>query len=361
MRRGLPTLKRYLNSTFELPDRHVGWLPPAVWTGYRIIRQQGIDAIYATAPPATAAVAGHILSLLSRIPLVIDLRDGWNLHSTKPSECRSRLSDSCEERLERAITRRAHAIISTTPHYRGYLKARYPELPEEKFPTILNGFDPADFNGATGPSNASGIFTMSYLGTFYHGRTPREFLQALGGLVREGRLDPTGIRVNLIGDVHHAESAPVKEMIRSNGLDGCVTLLDPLPYREALSQMKRSDLLLLFAPEQYWYYAIPAKTFEYIAAHRPILCFGHRGATADLIRSTGTGIVVDAYNVPEIACAIDRLHARWKVCGELRHHCDTRQFERRELTRQLAAVLDSLPLQGPALNSHHVARLGNSS
>jgi len=130
-------------------------------------------------------------------------------------------------------------------------------------------------------------------------------------------------------------------LVQRNGLNGCVRMADSVPYPEALRAIQEADVLLLFAPQQY--FSIPGKTFEYLAAQKCILCFGSEGATADLVRTTGSGIAVDPYDVSEIAGAIETLYATWKTTGKLHASCDTRPFQRRELTRQLAMVLDRIP------------------
>jgi len=113
-----------------------------------------------------------------------------------------------------------------------------------------------------------------------------------------------------------------------------------LPYKKSLRQMKKSDVLLLFAPDEQ-YYSIPGKTFEYIGAEKNILCFGNKGATADFIRKTESGIVVNPYNIEEIRNAISELYLCWKSGRKLISKFDRRVFEREELTRKLLQLLQT--------------------
>jgi glycosyltransferase involved in cell wall biosynthesis len=303
-----------------------------------LVRENRISAIYATSPPTTPAVVAYLLSLLTRRPLIIDLRDPWILQDVKPPHARSRLSDALDEWLERRMTVRACAVISATSHYTEYLRKRYPQLPSDQFLTIHNGFDPPDFSPLE-PRPASGRkLTMTYVGTFYLGRTPRQLLEALGNLLREKVIDPSTIQVRLIGDVRHAEGDVVEELIRRNSLNGCVHISDPVPYQEALREVQQADILLLFAPRQH--FSIPGKAFEYLAAQKYILCFGTDGATADLVQTTGAGLTVNPYDVAAIAEAIASMHAVWMLNGNLGRETNTQPFQRRELTRRLASLLD---------------------
>ena len=60
-----------------LPDRHIAWLPFALWRGRKIIRSEAIDVIFVTCPPNSAALVGALLKHLTGKPLVLDFRDDW--------------------------------------------------------------------------------------------------------------------------------------------------------------------------------------------------------------------------------------------------------------------------------------------
>jgi len=327
-------LKRNLNSLFEIPDEHIGWLIPAVWKGYWLIRKEHIKVILSTSPPATGAVIGYILSKLTGKTLITELRDPWQLHGAKPSEIRSKMSDFIDEWLEHKITHSSHRIVVTTNHYRDFLRARYPRLPSTNFCTISNGFDSDDFKFPISKNGKKEQLIISYLGSFYYGRTPKAFLSALGEIVREARIAKHKVRVRFIGRVQNAEGDSVEALVNESGLKGCVTLNDTVTYNESVAEMRRADILLLFAPDQY--YQIPGKTFEYLAAGRFIICFAKEGATADLIRKTRGGIVIDPEDVPGIKTAILELYSQWESGKQTNvNGVNLRGFERRALTEKL--------------------------
>jgi glycosyltransferase involved in cell wall biosynthesis len=341
----LSTLDRVLTSIFALPDREVGWLLPAIWKGYWLIKKEGIQVILSTSPPATAALVGVCLSRLTGARLIVDLRDPWDLHAAKGQDVRTRLSDRIEQWLEGWLTRSADRVITTTEHYMAFLQAHFLDLPKNTFQTIWNGFDADDFTTGKVRLKDDRTFVLSYLGTFYMGRTPKELLQAVASLIRNRRIGRDEICIHLLGEIHEAEGIPTTELIRQYDLEGCVRLSKAVPYKESIAHMQHSDVLLLFAPQQY--HAIPGKAFEYLAANRPILCVGDTGATADLIRQTRSGLVVDPRDVNEIEAAIWRLYSAWKINGRSTIQTDVRQFERSVLTQRLAAILDELVAESP--------------
>jgi glycosyltransferase involved in cell wall biosynthesis len=332
-------LKKFLKSVFELPDQQVGWLVPAVLEGYRLLRGERFDLIYATAPPETATLVAYALSRLSGARLVLDFRDPCFSHNQKHFSHAIRFSYGIEQRLGEKVIRHAEKIVTATEEYRELLNFWYPELDHEKIAVIPNGFDPDDFE-IVRPGRKREKFTVTYIGTFYLGRDPEGFLAALRELIDEGVIRKEEVEVHFVGDVMKAEGKPVREMIARYDMDDCVIVDGLLPYAGAIARIQASDVLLLLAPDQYL--CIPAKAYEYIGAGKAILCIAMEGATANLIRGTGAGIVANPFCPGEIKEAIRKLFAEWKEHGAVRTKINAHAFERRTITETLARQLDSL-------------------
>ncbi len=333
---GIKTLKRFLNSILEIPDKEIGWLLPAVWRGYRLIRSEDISIIVTSSPPRTVALAGLFLSWLTGKPLLTDLRDPWFSPYGIDADRQSWLSDRIQLWLEMKIIQRSHYVITTTDTYSQFLKAFYPEIADNRFQMISNGYDSEDFKqfDSIRPGKK---FTFSYLGSFYMSRTPKYFLAALAAFMKENNIAKSEIEVNFVGDVHSTEDESVPKMIESYNLTDCVNLRGPVPYEESLLQMKASHVLLLFAPSQY--HNIPAKTFEYIASRRRILCFSGAGATADLVKKTGAGIVVRDGDVQAIKGAIQEFYFEYEREQMDNHEIDLSKFDRKTLTEELSGLI----------------------
>lgn len=330
-------LKAYLNSIFELPDRQIGWLLPAVWKAYSLVKREGINAVITSSPPRTTALVGLCLSLLLDIKLITDLRDPWFLPVGRPHDSRSWLGDKIETWLEKMIMRRSSKVITTTEQYETFLRRFYSWLPADRFHNIWNGYDAEDFRSIT-PTKSNRRVTFSYLGSFYFARTPKKFLRALGELIAAGDIPDHEVRVNFIGHVHYAKGELVEDLVSAYRLVDCVKLHDAMPYEDSLRQMLASDVLLLFAQDQY--YNLPTKTFEYLAAKKRILCFARDGATAELIRRTGAGLVVDPDNVGAIKIALQKIFRECRDGKNGTVSCDISLYERRGLAVKLSRLLE---------------------
>ena len=330
-------VKRLLYALFEFPDSEVGWVVPAVWRGYRLMKREGIRVVMVTSPPRSSVLIGVALARLTGARLITDLRDPWFSWGDDTHRGRLGRSDRVRAWLERRIMERSDAVVTTTDRYTASLRQHYPLIDARRFHTITNGYDQDDVDdvASVAPDQR---FTLSYLGTFYWTRTPAPLLAALSQLVAAGAIPRDVVRVNFIGTVKIADGVPVRDLVRSYGLEGIVQMRGVVPYRRSLTEMKKSSVLVLIAADAQSY-GIPAKTFEYIAVGRPILCLGDKGATADLIRRTNSGLVVNPSNVADITHAIETLYANWQSGTTDRPDADITMFERSRLTRELANVL----------------------
>lgn len=334
--------KRYLASFNWFPDDKLYWAIPAVFAGYRLIRREKIPAIYATCPPHTVALIGFLLSLLTGATLVIDFRDPWVLFRSGCHEAtRCQLYDYLEERMERSVVRRAQAVVCTSERMTAAMREKYPAEPADKFVTILNGYDAGDMDSEAVVHRDDGTYLITYLGTFYLDRNPESFLRALRRAINEGIMPAKGIEVRFIGAVNAACGKPLEAMLMEYDLAEIVTVVPPIPHREAIRQMHEADLLLLLAPNQE--YQIPGKALEYIGTQRPILALTGEGATADLIRTVNAGLVVGQDDADGIYRALVSMYQQHQGNEQPWYGtCDMAQYERKQLTRNLANILNKI-------------------
>jgi glycosyltransferase involved in cell wall biosynthesis len=329
--------RKILHFSSEFPDNEVGWVIPAVWRGYWLIRRERIRLVMVTSPPRSSVFIGLLLSWLTGARLITDLRDPWmHRDQTTTSGDISRY-DRVKVWLERRLMERSHDVITTADPYTGFLRNHYAFTGRHKFHTITNGYDAEDFE-RIGPVAQDPTFTLSYLGTFYWTRTPRPLLAALSGLVATGMLPRDLLRVNFIGTVTTAVGETVEDLVHEYALEGCVAIQGVVPYHRALIEMKKSAVLVLLAFEAQ-YYGIPAKTFEYIGMGKPILCLGDKGAAADLIRHSGAGLVVNPNDIDAIASAVATLFEAWQSGTPVVAEFDKSVFERSTLTRELIDII----------------------
>jgi len=88
---------------------------------------------------------------------------------------------------------------------------------------------------------------------------------------------------------------------------------------------------------------VPRKVYDYLGARRPILALTPEGATADLVRRSGIGLVVPPDDVGAIQSALAAVYQGWRAGQqpqpnpEVVQHCTVPA-----LTRRLAAAFESL-------------------
>jgi len=333
-------LHRYINSLIiSLPDGQVGWVLPASIKGLSLMRKYKIDAILTTGPPHSVHLIGMILKILSGKPWITDFRDPWSIDH-KPFYSRSKPADSINMWLIRKVIQRSDYVVSVTVEMSEMFKKHYQDVPKEKFHTIWNGYDSEDI-GKCASINKYNKFTITYTGTLYLSRDPATLLSALSDLIREGRVDRNNIQVRFIGNCRYVEGQSVEKMAADLGLQGLVAVIDPLPRHQALEEVAKSHALLLF-PGQPW--SIPVKLFEYIGLRSYIIAVCGEGATMmNLLKEYPKAIIVPPNDLEQMKKAITTLLSRrYNNYEDVVDNFPYKTFERRDLARRLAILLDRL-------------------
>ena len=310
------------------------WLfVPTAWTRWWVdavlaegLRRAGeCDVIVASMPPFASAPAAARLAKKLRRPWVADLRDPWALDEMLiyPSGVHRRL----DVRRMRRLLRSAAAVVTTTPEAVRRIRAAFPELVGRPIVSIPNGFDPADFAGPpkVRDDDAFRIVHTGYLhtGLGLEQRRRRTALRRLrGGAVsgtdiltrshvylveaigRVAARDPVGgsrIELHLAGLLSEADREVASRVpgLREHGY---------LPHAGAVDLMRSADLLFLpmqSVPPGTRAGIVPGKTYEYLAAGRPILAAVPQGDTRDILSEAGNAYICDPDDVSAIESAVE--------------------------------------------------------
>jgi glycosyltransferase involved in cell wall biosynthesis len=331
------SLASFVRSTFFIPDARIGWYPYAVPQGLKIIKEQNIEAIYSSSPPYTTSIIARTLHLKTKIPWVAGFRDPWTGFLSTPD--RWFLPRAIDERLERAVFNDANAVEAA---WRGILKdviEKEPRVDQSKLVYHPNGFDSEDYPVLKKQKNKR--FTVTYTGSMYGKRNPKTFLQAVEELVNAGKVDPKKIRLRFIGRF----GSEVRGMLEQSSIHESIELVSYLPHSESVKALLQSDALLLIVDEAAGSDEIvPGKVFEYIGAHRPIIALAPEGAIAGIMRETRSGLVAPNQDIGAIQAAFIECY------GNFLYHTSkfeqdpeaVKRYDRREITRQLAVLLDTL-------------------
>ena len=319
------------------PDDCAAWARRSVRPLEKLIDTEGIALLYSTFSPASNHLLALELKKRTAIPWVADFRDLWtdDYRYRGPSQKRR----AAHRGLEQDILDSADAVVGVTATQTEILAARRPG-DAEKFFTITNGFDPADFEESIKtPSGKRDAFVLAYIGRLDAQRTSPALWEGLAAFAAQLGSDRVRVLVRLMGHVN----ATAKERIGSTGLR--CEFLDYAPHGEAIRTMRAADALLLIAPfGPNCETVIAAKVFEYLAARRPIVLVGPPGGECErLVRSCRAGVAAPFEATP-IAATLTRVFNAWKV-GRPVAGCDPSRlgaFSRVELTRSLASVFDRL-------------------
>lgn len=321
----------WLEQLCAIPDGDAGWFLPAVCRGLLAGWRTKPDVIYSSAPPWTGHLVAYVLTSALGRPWVADFRDPWARGPWRGD--RSQLARKAAALFERLAVRRADALLFTTAALRDEVVGHYGPWLGPKCHVVRNGCEPEAF-ASVAPGPRGECFTLAHVGSLYGGRDPRPLLQAIAATLESGAIERGRFKLRLVGPVALAGrdlAATCDEL----GLGDVVELVPRLTRAESLAAMMSASALLLLQPGHPL--SVPAKFYEYLLASRPILALAE-GETAELVRATGTGLVVSPSDEQGIRDALVSLaHGRcaWTPAA-------SSWFDGRLRGREMARVLDAV-------------------
>lgn len=327
-----------------LPDYKLGWQLLATGAGKKILKNHRIEAIISRSSP----VASHLVALRLKagfdLPWVADFSDPWTQNPY--IKYRNPLAYQWDARLENRVVHLADKIIFTTQQARLDFLAKHTDISPDKVAVIPNAYDPQWFVPVKQTSNSS-EFTITHVGSLGRLRSPELFFKALAQLKAT---DKVRARVLMVGGA--GTFGLVKGLVARYGLEDTVRIVERVPHREVPNYLGNADLLLLIdapiAPSPF----LPMKLPEYLATGKPILAITPEGASADMVRTTKTGIVVSPHDIEGIKKALKDYYVRYQNAS-LKLEPDwseIAQYSAEKCTEELGHLIDGL-----------VARKGNKS
>jgi glycosyltransferase involved in cell wall biosynthesis len=344
------------------------WIRPAVRAGMELFEQHHPAAILVTMSPFTAAEAGIELKRRTKLPLALDLRDPWALDETRiyPSFLHSWTDRGAMKRALNA----ADLIVMNNAESANAAKKAF-KLSAHKVVSITNGFDGEDFDPARMapvPSAPSDVLRIVHTGMF-HSELAKIWDQVnagggLGGvvknppppkkiwplameqLIKEAAIPADKLELVLVGELTDGDKA----LIEASPIKSSVKMLGYRTHEESVGWLMSADVLFLplHSPlDKGPALIVPGKAYEYLGSGRPILAMGPPGDMRKFVEETDSGIALAGDDVPGAAKAILDLYQA-KQRGVLLHTQDRAvvdRFDRRQLTRRLAAALTAMTAQ----------------
>jgi glycosyltransferase involved in cell wall biosynthesis len=326
---------RSIARAFAVPDRWLGW-------SLKVGRMSAADigqpqVILSSGPPHSAHLAALSQARRLRVPFVVDIRDDWAGNPLFATSAPWR--DPIEHRLERRTLRRAGAVVLVSEASRSLYADRYPAI-ADRLHVIQNGFDPEDLpsdQGARRQADEEGPVLFMHPGSLRYERRRGDVLfDAFGVVAGE---NPTFV-LHLLGSVSPSNVARAQESIPAPNLslDGFV------PHEEALRRMAGADVLVVISSvSEAGAGSMTGKIFECLAVKRPILLVSPPGPAADLVKSSGAGVVADPRDPVALQMAIREAArlARWPEFQGADPEVMAR-FDRRVHAERWSAILVAL-------------------
>jgi glycosyltransferase involved in cell wall biosynthesis len=329
---------------FHIPDPFIGWLPFALYKGINILKKEKIDAILSTSMPNTCHLVALSLKKRFKLPWIADFRDSW---TQKPSIKYTPSILKLENKMEAAVIRNADRITAINTPICRKLAQKYPDQPSNKFITIPHGFDPHDFlNVKRIPTKK---FTITYTGSFYGRRNPKNFLQAIKELVDENKKVKNDIQIQFIGN-----NEVVKKYMKDYNINSIIRTKGFVPHKEIFSILKGSDILLLIIGSGKDSDKISTgKIFEYMGSGTPILALIPNGVAADIIKSANIGTIVDPENIRNIKTTILEYYEKYKKNNLqiMSNKKTVQQYNVINLTKNFSNILNVLCNKNKSNNS----------
>jgi len=316
-----------------LPDASVTWNVTAIPAAIRIARREGIDVVITTSPPGSVHLVGAAVRRVTGTRWIADLRDPLvaNQHRRDDTTA-ARARQAANEQVARLVARYADAISCVSEAIADEVRGLDPHGVVR---TIANGCDFDDFAGLE--YRRAERFRITHAGSFFGKRDPRPFLQAF----HEANLDAVA---RFVGDFRSSD----REWAETLDLGDRLELVGYLPRAESLRLQRDSEALLLLVPEAggRGKGVLSGKVFEYLAAGRPILAVvPPEGAAAELVRETGSGVVVAPDDVDGIRAALVAMHSQFANGGLPAVQLSTRDEERlsrRARIEEMAALVEEV-------------------
>lgn len=325
-----------------------GWPTAAIAAAERVLKQERVDAIWATATPFSSLWAADRLARRFELPWVADIRDSlalkWGPIDYKNLPALARL---------RRILRRASAVVEAWPEH-AVVDSEWLGRPCE---WVTSGFEPnhwRDPEKRPEPEGGRQRLEVACAGMIYPGH--RTLGPALAGVRRLYERSPSAdVRISYFG----RSDDLVRRDAARYGVDDVVECRGFLAPERLRAHLASADVLLLptshgrrsDGPRARLYEYLGAKRqleipggklYEYLGARRPVLAVpGEDPFVARVLPETGAGRTATSPN--EVAGVLGSWLEELRESGAVAYRGDKAAVDRysmRESARRLAALLD---------------------
>jgi glycosyltransferase involved in cell wall biosynthesis len=319
-----------------LPDARILWLPLALRKAWHEIRRQKIPLVVTSGPPHSSHFIGWILSKITGVKWVSDFRDSWLQGNLLPTP--TALHRFIHRVMEKRVATDADVVTATSQGVADALAAIGKRATGATH-FLPNGYDAEDFADPTPASDT--CFDVTYVGAISGFADPRTLLEGFRLFVQTAQLSPEAARLYFVGaDL----TGKLAAWVRENNLEEYVDARGYLSHREAVTAMRRADLLIYLVRPGSFPALIPGKTFEFIAAGKPVLAIGDRIEGMQLLMQHAPVRHCSFEAIDAIRCALLAFYREF-CNGELtKTALPPQEFSREWQAQKLAEIFSNLIL-----------------
>lgn len=324
----------WIRGNLFIPDARRFWIKPSIKFLSAYLRKHPVDAVVSTGPPHSMHLIAMGLKQELGLPWIADFRDPWTNIDFYEDLMLSKWADSKHHRLEKEVLTNASTVITVGQT----MKEEFEEMGARKVTVITNGYDSEDLY--KGEVKLDEKFSIAHIGSLVKSRNPELLWKVLSQLVTENASLKNDLEIKLVGKVDFS----VMQSIGDNGLSQFVKKIDYLPHSEIIRVQQESQVLLLLINRTKNAKGIlTGKFFEYLSAKRPILCIGpHDGDAAKILHETNAGKISGFDDALALKMNVLEYYSSYKEGRLAAGSSNIEQYSRKELTRKLAEVLNSL-------------------
>lgn len=298
------------------------------------------DVIVATSPQFFAAVGACALSMLRRLPFVLEISDLWPESIVAVGAMSRSTMIHSLGKVELFLYRRATRVVTLTSAFKDNLMSR--GIPSDKIDTIINGVDlqryaprRRDHALACEWGIAENDMVVGYIGTLGMAHGLQNVLRA-AALVSD-----TQVRFMFVGS--GAERAGLIAESERMTLKN-VTFVPAQPKELMPNAWSICNVALVHLKNAPLFRTvIPSKILEAMGMGLPILLVAPEGEATRIVRQEKVGLCVPAEDPKELASAVLYLKENHQILDQLsrRSYAAARRYSRERQARDMLASLDA--------------------
>jgi colanic acid biosynthesis glycosyl transferase WcaI len=302
------------------------------------VRRLGpVDVFFVESPPLFTGLAALAYRRLKRAPYVFNVSDIWPQSAVELGALRNRYLVWLAERLELHLYRMAARVSIVTPGMLERLASR--GVPREKLVLLTNGVDTETFRPAPPKLELARSLDLDERKIFLYAGT-HGMAQGLDTVLEAARRTKDAeVLYVLAGE--GAEKESLVKKAQSEAIQNVRFLSNqPKQVMPDLLRLAYATIVPLRRVELFKT-ALPSKMFESMACAKPIVA-SLWGEAADLVTSSGSGVVVSPEDPDALRDAVEQLAAnpdRARKLGDNGRRYVLANFDRRQIAERFVALL----------------------